>query len=107
MHRTLCNACHLCHVPQVTRLHRLGGSWQCFYSLEGSAVQHRMIADFVVVCTGLHSTPNIPPVEVGRTGRVGEGQGRGTAAGTVVYTRPHSTPNISPVEVRGEGGDRR
>lgn len=27
-------------------------------------VQHRMTADFVVVATGLHSTPAVPPIEV-------------------------------------------
>eukprot|EP00198_Chlamydomonas_reinhardtii_P001406 XP_001690742.1 flavin-containing monooxygenase [Chlamydomonas reinhardtii] len=68
---------HIIFRAHVTRLHRLAGAWQCFYDVEeplpggggggggadGMVVQHRMTADFVVVATGLHSTPAVPPIE--------------------------------------------
>ncbi len=88
---------HIIYRARVTRLHRLGGQWQCFYALDGgegpepgdqpgwhggsfaagsdgeggggTGGQHRLTADFVVMATGVHSTPNIPPIEV-RPGRL-------------------------------------
>ncbi|GIL87019.1 hypothetical protein Vretifemale_15187, partial [Volvox reticuliferus] len=76
---------HIVFRATVTRLHRLSGQWQCFFDVRtggpgreagpgGSAganggggggggvvvQQHRITADFVVVATGLHSSPHMP-----------------------------------------------
>ncbi|KXZ52581.1 hypothetical protein GPECTOR_9g625 [Gonium pectorale] len=76
---------HVIFRATVTRLHRLGGAWQCYYDLapggglgagggfgggggrggggEEAPVQHRIAADFVVVATGLHNALNVPAIE--------------------------------------------
>lgn len=48
---------------RVTKPVSENGQWQVFYYNTHTSKHCRLSADFLVVCTGLHSTPHVPHIE--------------------------------------------